>query len=190
MTANTTLRVRHNVRSTVSALKGALVRLSADGTVATVLDRESGRLVCESAATLVPTRGRPINLVRGLCRADVDALIESDLTFCAAALDELFVRQTADEREAKATKYDNKVGYRADDARRGSTLALKALCAWSPEDCATARDVLSAYSGTQLWDLAALWLAEVVPVEPSTETTALVGDVMLDLACMAAIAGE
>ena len=178
----TAIRITRNVRSIVSALRGALIRLSPDGATATVLDRDSGKLARVSADTLVATKGRPVNLVRGLCRADVDELIEGDAGFAAECMTELFVRQTADEREVRQTRHLNRVGFRADDALVGSTLAGKSLCAWTETDHAMARDVAKVYSGTQLWDLASLWLQ----AGDASEASVLLSDVLSDLAAMAA----
>lgn len=158
MTNNSTITVTRNVRNTVTGQRGAVIRIKGD--TATVLDRDTGKLVGMMLAVLVPTKGRPVKLVNGLHRADVDALISENPAFRVAAVREMFGRQTDDERQALATRWDNKVGFRADDARRGSTLAGKAACAWTPEDHATARYILGAYSGTQLWDLASVFLGE------------------------------
>ena len=65
-----------------------------------------------------------------------------------------------DEREVLSTRWDNEVGFRADDARRGSALALKSIVAWGDADYAMARQILSRYTGTQLFDAASEFLAE------------------------------
>lgn len=157
MTTSNSLRIARNVTGSV---QGALIRLTCDGTLATVLERTSGKLVRVEASTLVPARGRPVKLVRGLCRADVNELIRDSAEFVQDAIAELFGRQLSSERVALATWADNDVGFRADDARRGSLLALKSDCAWTDADFATARGILSVYSGTQLFDVAAEYLSE------------------------------
>lgn len=173
------IKVTRNVTGSVN---GALVRLSRDGEIATVLERASGMLVRVAAETLSPAKGRPIKLVRGLCRADVNELIRDDAEFVQDAIVELFGRQTMDEREVKATYHDNDVGFRADDARRGSMLALKTGCAWTAEDFAMARAVLFSYSGTQLWDVAAERLSEreIIDATSSTETERLIAEIMAE----------
>lgn len=153
-----TITVTRNVVNTLTGAKGAVIRIKGD--TAVVLVRETGKLAPMPVADLRPTKGRPVNLVRGLCRADVDELIDSDTAFRVSAVRELFGRQTDDERVVLATRWDNKVGFRADDARRGSELALKSACAWTDTDHATAKGVLHAYSGTQLFDLASEFLSE------------------------------
>lgn len=182
--ANTNgIKVTRNVTGSV---EGALVRLSLGGDVATVLQRSDGKLVRVPALSLSPAKGRPIKLVRGLCRADVMELIESDGEFVNDAIRELFTRQTWDERDAKATHHDNDVGFRADDARRGSMLALKSECAWTDEDKCMARAILGTYSGTQLFDIAAERLSEreIVAATSSTETDRTVASVLADLAAL------
>ncbi len=158
MTTNIT--ERHVTRNVTGSVIGALVRLSSDGTIATVLERETGLLARVPASTLTPSRGRPIKLIRGLCRADVNELIRDSRDFTHDAIVELFGRQLDEERAALATYADNDVGFRADDARRGSTLALKSVCAWDDTDYAMAREILSRYSGTQLFDVASEYLSE------------------------------
>lgn len=155
---NAAALVTRNVVNTATGEKGAVIRVKGD--TATVLLRSNGRLSAMHVNDLAPTRGRPIKLIQGLCRADVDALIESDASFRVAAIRELFGRQTDDEREVRATYYDNKVGFRADDAKRGSTLAVKSACAWTDEDHNAAMWCLFPYSGTQLWDLTSQFLSE------------------------------
>lgn len=174
-------------RNVTGSVEGALVRLSKDGETATVLQRSDGTLVRVPAASLSPAKGRPIKLVRGLCRADVMELIRDDAEFVSDAIREMFTRQTSDERDVKATKHDNDVGFRADDARRGSMLALKSDCAWTAEDFAMARAILGAYSGTQLFDIAAERLCEreIVEATTSTETDRAVAGVLADLAALA-----
>jgi hypothetical protein len=163
------IKVTRNVTGSVD---GALVRLSQDGEIATVLARATGLLERVPACTLSPSKGRPIKLIRGLCRADVNELIRDDSEFVQDAIVELFGRQTMDEREVKATYHDNDVGFRADDARRGSLLACKSACAWQDADFAIARGILRSYSGTQLFDVAAERLSEreIVAATSSTET--------------------
>ena len=159
MTNNSsTITVTRNVRNTVTGQRGAVIRIK--GETATVLDRDTGKLCAMPLGVLVPTKGRPVKLVNGLHRADVDALVSENPAFRIAAVREMFGRQTDDERAVLATRWDNKVGFRADDARRGSTLAGKAACSWTPEDHATARYILGAYTGTQLWDVASVFMAE------------------------------
>lgn len=149
--------ISRNVRSIDSTLSGALIRLSQDGTMATVLVRDTGKLARISAASLYPTKGRPVKLIKGLCRADVDELIDSNVNFCFKAIEELFGRQTEDERVTTTTRHENKVGFRADDAKLGSKLAM--TDAWNQVDLVQARQILRAYSGTQLWDLASEFLS-------------------------------
>lgn len=170
--------VTRNVRSEDRSVNGALVRLSPDGLMATVLLSADGSLVRVPADTLTPWRGRPIKLVNGLCRADVDELIATSDAFVVDAIGELFGRQLDSERESLATYDDNDVGFRADDARRGSLLALKASCGWTPEDYATARILASRYSGTQLYGIASEFLAEREIVEATTPRTEL--EMLLD----------
>lgn len=154
----TSKNVTRNVRSNDRSIEGALIRVSPCGEIATVLLRASGRLARVSAESLSTTKGRPVKLIKGLCRADVNELIESSDDFCRDAIEELFGRQTCDERDAKSTRYDNEVGFRADDARIGSELAQRSV--WSVLDLANARGVLYYYSGTQLWDVACEYLSE------------------------------
>jgi len=179
------IKVTRNVTGSVD---GALVRLSKDGEIATVLVRDTGLLERVPAATLTPAKGRPIKLIRGLCRADVNELIRDDDDFCQDAIGELFGRQAYDERDAKATYHDNDVGFRADDARRGSMLAVKSACAWGAEEYAMARGILRSYSGTQLFDIAAERLSEreIIEATSSTETQRCVSEVLADLLSMAA----
>lgn len=174
-----TLKVTRNVTGSVD---GALVRLSPDGETATVLVRLTGKLARVPADSLTPTRGRPIKLVRGLCRADVDELVETSAEFCVDAVTELFGRQLDNEREAKATIADNDVGFRADDARKGSLLALKSV--WDLADYCTARVLLSRYTGTQLYDMASEFLSEREIVEattPKSESARLIADILATL---------
>lgn len=175
---------RHVTRNVTGSVEGALVRLSQDGETATVLVRKTGKLARVPASSLSPAKGRPIKLVKGLCRADVDELIDGSEEFCRDAIEELFGRQLDSERAALATFADNDVGFRADDARRGSTLALKSV--WSPVDLFYARTILRAYSGTQLFDVACEYLAEREIVEAtdagrcaeSSETDALLSAIL------------
>ena len=178
------IKVTRNVTGSVD---GALVRLSQDGETATVLCRATGELERVPACTLSPAKGRPIKLIRGLCRADVNELIRDDADFCQDAIVELFGRQVFDEREAHATWHHNDVGFRADDAKRGSALAVKSACAWLDGDYAMAREILRSYSGTQLFDVAAERLSEreIVAATSSTETTRCLASVLADLAAMA-----
>lgn len=181
----TTVTFRHVTRNVTGSVQGALVRLSQDGSIATVLVRETGKLARVAAETLSPSKGRPIKLIRGLCRADVNELIDSSDTFVQDAIDELFGRQLESERKSLATWADNDVGFRADDARRGSLLALKSGCGWTDGDYATARSILRLYSGTQLFDVACEYLAEREIVEattPKSESACLIGEILASLA--------
>lgn len=184
----TIISERHVTRNVTGSVNGALVRLSSDGLTATVLERDSGNLVRVPSATLVPSRGRPIKLIRGLCRADVNELIRDDGDFVHDAIVELFGRQLDSERASLTTIADNDVGFRADDARRGSMLALKSVCAWDAGDYAMARSILSYYSGTQLFDIASERLSEREIVEATggnagkSETAMLIGEILASLA--------
>lgn len=181
-TTNSTVRATVNVLDTSTGMRGACIRIAGD--TAVVLVRDTGKLARLPLANLVPTRGRPVKLVGGLHRADVDELIADNAAFRVAAVRELFGRQTADERDVLATRWDNSVGFRADDARRGSTLAGKAACAWTEADHATAANILSVYSGTQLWDLASHFLSDTgvnVETHNISESEALVADILADL---------
>lgn len=161
--------------------KGTLLSVE-NGTARVALTDGTVREV--EAATLRHSRGRPAKVNPGaLVRSEVDALVATSEGFCQDAIALLFARQTSDEQISKATVWDNDLGYRADHALRGSRLALKSPCGWTGEDFATAREVLSRYSGTQLFEVAALHLGR-----STGEADALVADVLLDLACMAAIA--
>lgn len=184
MTTNKNVTERHVTRNVTGSVQGALIRLSNDGLTATVLERDSGLLVRVATSTLTPSRGRPVKLVKGLCRADVNELIRDDGDFVHDAIVELFGRQLDSEREALATYADNDVGFRADDARRGSMLALKSVCAWDSADYSIARDVLSRYSGTQLFDVASERLSEREIVEATggnngpTETQTMISEIL------------
>lgn len=156
--------VARNVRNVFSEVRGAVVRVSREG-VATVLLTETGKLARMPVGHLAVTRGRPIKLIGGLVRADIDELIVSSGDFRIAATRVMFARQTEDERSAHATRHDNNVGFRADDARKGSALALKSACGWTAEDHLVAIDCLLPYSGTQLWELASTFLTDLDGVE-------------------------
>lgn len=155
--------ITRNIVNTLTGERGAVVRVSRDGQTCTVLLRDTGKLVSMPSAHVEATRGRPIKLVKGLCRADVDDLVGNNPEFRVRAIRELFGRQTEDERGSLATRWDNRVGFRADDARRGSMLALKSACAWTEDDHTIAIDCLLPYTGTQLWDLASEYLSEDGP---------------------------
>lgn len=177
-----TVRATVNVLNTITGERGACIRVKGD--TAVVLVRDTGKLARVELASLVPTRGRPVKLINGLHRADVNELITENATFRVAAIRELFGRQTADEREEKATHWDNSVGFRADDAKRGSTLAGKALCSWDAADHEMSAEILLAYSGTQLWDLASHFLSEAginVETHNVSESESLVADILADL---------
>ena len=150
--------VTRNVRNVVSDERGAVVRVR-EG-IATVLLTETGKLARMPSSELVVTRGRPIKLIKGLVREDINELIMSSETFRVAGLQAMFARQTDDERDSKATRHDNKNGFRVDDAKDGSALALKDGSTWTGEDHLTAIQCLLPYSGTQLWDLASMFLTE------------------------------
>lgn len=156
------ITVTHNVIVTVSGERrnGAVVRFLNGGAEVRVLEAKTGELFTAAVSTCVPARGRPIKLIGGLCRADVRELLATSDTFCVDATRELFGRQLESERNSLATWADNKVGFRADDARRGSLLALKTACAWTAEDYSLARDIMDCYTGTQLYCLASEHLTE------------------------------
>lgn len=181
MSTTNTIRVTRNVTGSVD---GALIRLSRDGFLATVLARATGTLVRVPADSLSPAKGRPVKLIRGLCRADVNELIRDDAEFVVDAMVELFGRQTWDERAVFATRHDNSVGFRADDAKRGSRLAAKSQCAWTTEDFAAARLILGSYSGTQLFDAAAERLSEreIIEATSTTETERCMAEVLASIA--------
>lgn len=139
------------------------------------------------AATLRHSRGRPARLNPGaLVRSEVAALVRNDAQFVREAVALLFARQTSDEQIVKATRWDNDMGFRADDARRGSMLALKSDCAWQEADYALARSILGAYTGTQLFELAADYRAEERTLAALTsapsEADRLVAEILADLA--------
>lgn len=163
--------------------KGTL--LSVDSGVARVCLRDGSVREVE-AATLRHSRGRPARLNPGaLVRSEVAALVKSDAQFVREAIALLFARQTSDEQVVRATRWDNDMGFRADDARRGSALALKSECAWSEADYAVARAILSSYTGTQLFELAAEYKNEEKAlaslVEAPSEADRLVAEILAGL---------
>ncbi len=153
--------------------KGAVVRVSKSN-VATVLLSVTGKTIFVPVSDLKTNRGRPLKLVNGLIRSDVDELIVSSADFRVAAIGELFSRQTDDEREVAHTKYDNDNGFRVDDAKKGSMLAMKLAATWMPEDHVMAIECLMPYSGTQLWDLAASFLTEYSQPDATNDDEPLV----------------
>jgi hypothetical protein len=166
--------------------KGVLLSV-AGGTARVALKDGSVREV--EAATLRHSRGRPARLNPGaLVRSEVDALIAGDASFVREGVALLFARQTSDEQIQRVTRWDNDLGFRADDARRGSALALKSACAWTDADYATGRRILRAYSGTQLFELAAEYVAEdralaaltAAPSEAATLIAAIIAGTLVD----------
>lgn len=180
--------ITRNVQNMVTGEKGAVVRVNKHH-IATVLLAETGKLSQVHCAHLMRLRGRPIKLVNGLVRADVDELIQSSPLFRHAAIIEMFSRQTDDERDCKATRHDNKNGFRSDSARRGTELALLPLDAWTDACHMMAIDVLSYYSGTQLWDLASRFLTDVIDSDDATESNALISEILADSGAFPALPG-
>lgn len=148
---------RHVTAGTPS---GRGVVLTTRGSEVRVMDAASGVPAWFPAREVVTRRGRPALVSdTGLCRWDVDALIASDNSFVFDAITLLFGRQTDDEQVSATTRHDNDLGFRADHARKGTILAALAPDAWGEREFVIAREVLSWYSGTQLYDLAAEYLS-------------------------------
>jgi hypothetical protein len=106
--------------------------------------------------SLKTTRGRPALVhYSGLCRWDLQNLVDSSNEFCQEAIRFLFGRQTPIEQQVSHTIYENDMGFRADHARKGTLLALLAPDAWGAPEYSMARGILKRYCGTQLFDLAA-----------------------------------
>lgn len=164
--------------------KGVL--LSVENGVARVC-LKNGNVAKVEAASLRHSRGRPAKLNFGaLVRSEVEALVKNDAQFVYEAVALLFARQTEHEQIRRETIFDNDIGFRADDARRGSRLALKSRCAWTPEDYRAARRILWSYTGTQLFELASDYVAEERTLAsltaPQSEASLLIGEILANLA--------
>lgn len=148
---------RHVTILTATDARGIVLRV--DGERARVMNATSEIPSWFPCEDLQGRRGRPaIVHASGLCRHDLTVLVVHDDGFCQEAIRFLFGRQTDDEQGAACTRHDNDLGFRADHARKGTTLASLAPDAWSGAEYATARTILHRYTGTQLFDLAAEWL--------------------------------
>jgi hypothetical protein len=161
MTQNQLVPGRHVTILGSSEARGIVLRVDDAGERARVLDASTDMPSWFPTDTLRGRRGRPAHVhSSGLCRWDLEQLVASDSQFCQEATRFLFGRQTDDEQGSATTRHDNDLGFRADHARKGTILATLAPDAWGDREYGIARSILSRYTGTQLFDLAAEWISE------------------------------